>query len=142
MARKEMKPVSTAEHPIVFFDGSCVLCNRFVDWVLKRDHRKAFRFTPLQGETAANLLPPQSDDPATWAIALADEKGMHYQSDAALRIISRLGGPYRGVALLLWIPRIVRDRVYRLIASNRYRWFGRLEVCRIPTREERDQFLT
>lgn len=136
-----MKPVSTAEHPIVFFDGTCGLCNRFVDWVLKRDHQKAFRFTPLQGETAADLLPPQSNDPASWAIALADEKGTHYQSDAALRIISRLGGPYKGVALLLLIPRFIRDRVYMLIASNRYRWFGRLEVCRIPTHEERNQFL-
>lgn len=136
-----MKPVSKAEHPIVFFDGSCGLCNRFVDWVLKRDRRKAFRFTPLQGETAADLLPPQSSDPASWSIVLVDEKGTYYQSDAALRVISRIGGPYKWVALLLLIPRIVRDRVYRLVASNRYRWFGRVDVCRIPTHEERDQFL-
>ena len=133
--------IPQGEPPIVFFDGVCGLCNRFVTWVMNQDHEVIFRFAPLQAETARVSLPPQPINPAEWTIVLVDEAGIHHESDAIVRIVSRLGGVYRGAALLIWIPRLLRDRIYRLVAGHRYNWFGQLEACRVPTGEDRSRFL-
>jgi predicted DCC family thiol-disulfide oxidoreductase YuxK len=128
-------------HPIVFFDGVCVLCNGFVDRVLRADREGKLRFAPLQGETARALLPPLGDDPERWSVLYLDEEGLHERSDVSLRVWRRLGGAYRLLALLRFVPRPLRDAVYRLIARNRYRWFGKREACRLPTPAEAERFL-
>jgi len=133
--------IPKGRHPVVFFDGVCALCNRFVTGVMSEDREGIFRFAPLQGETARTWLPEQPHHPAEWSIVLVDEEGRHYQSDASLRIISRLGGFYRGAALFLWIPKLIRDQIYRIVASNRYGVFGKLDPCRVPTVDERNRFL-
>jgi predicted DCC family thiol-disulfide oxidoreductase YuxK len=128
--------------PIIFFDGVCALCNRTVNGILARDHDAQFRFAPIQGETAERFLPPLDDDPGTWSIVYVDETGVHRESDAAIRIARRLGGGLAGLlGLARIVPRALRDPVYRLIARNRYRWFGRRENCRVPTPTERERFL-
>jgi predicted DCC family thiol-disulfide oxidoreductase YuxK len=63
------------------------------------------------------------------------------ESDAALHILYRLGGVWRIPALLRWVPKGLRDWVYRLVAKNRYRLFGRLERCMVPTQELKERFL-
>jgi predicted DCC family thiol-disulfide oxidoreductase YuxK len=127
--------------PIVFFDGVCGLCNGSVDWLLERDHRAVLRFAPIQGETAARMLGAPGDDPAGWSMVLLDRTGRYERSDAAIRIARHLGGRWRWAGLLFIVPRGLRDAVYRWIARNRYRFFGRREACRVPTPAERDRFL-
>jgi len=129
------------EHPIVFFDGVCAMCNRFVDLVLRADKRDTFRFAPLQGETARRVLADLPPDPERWSMVYLDERGLHDQSDASLEVYRRLGGAWRLLAAARLIPRRLRDPLYRVIARNRYRWFGRRDSCRVPTEQERRRFL-
>jgi len=131
----------SSKHPIIFFDGVCVLCNGFVDRMLRADRRGIFRFAPLQGETARALLPPQDDDPLRWSLLYLDEHGVHVQSDASLQICRRLGGAWWWLSLLRFIPRPLRDAAYRIVVRNRYHWFGQRATCRVPSPAERARFL-
>src|SRR6185436_14502522 len=120
-----------ADHPIVFYDGDCGLCDRFVRWMLRRDRReRRYRFAPLQGETARRMIHVESG-----------HAGEHRRSTAALRAIAGLGGVWRGAGLLLLVPAALRDGVYRAVARHRYRWFGRAPACGAPSTDERGRFL-
>jgi predicted DCC family thiol-disulfide oxidoreductase YuxK len=129
------------DHPIIFFDGVCAMCDRFVSLIARVDRKRVFRFAPLQGETARRLLPPLGDDPQRWSMLYLDERGLHDQSEASLQVYRRLGGWAWPLSLLRFVPRLLRDPVYRVVARNRYRWFGRRDACRVPTPAEREQFL-
>lgn len=127
-------------HGIIYFDGVCGLCNRFVDFVLTRDREHRFRFAPLQGTTAAARFSPLGGA-APETILYEEGDRLYARSTAALRILSRLGGLWWIVSALRICPAVIRDAVYDWIARNRYGWFGRREACRIPTAEERAVFL-
>ncbi len=129
------------DYPIVFFDGECVLCNGFLDWMMAIDHQAQLRVAPLQGETATQLLPPLPHQPEDWSIYYLDEQGLYAQSDAVLRIMRRLGGIWEVLSWGEGIPQPVRDAVYRLVASNRYRLLGKRETCRLPSKAEKARFL-
>lgn len=139
-------PPRTNEPPIVFFDGVCNLCNRSVSWLLWLDakHRR-LRFAPLQGETAEQLFAhtgPLPADERSWSMLLWDHKGLHQRSDAALRVLWHLGGCCRVLSYVRFVvPRFLRDALYKCIARFRYSWFGKRDTCRLPTPEERAQFL-
>ncbi len=75
------------------------------------------------------------------SMLLWDGQGVHHKSEAALRSLEGLGGPWKLLRPLRFIPVFVRDAVYDFVAKNRYRWFGKRETCRLPTPEERDRFL-
>jgi predicted DCC family thiol-disulfide oxidoreductase YuxK len=127
-------------NPVVYFDGVCGLCNRFVDFGVRFDRQRRLRFAPIQGETAAQRL--RSDlatDPTT--IVLEENGNLRFRSDAILRILHHLGGGWRLLGVLRIIPRPLRDVIYDWIARNRYSWFGKRDTCRLPTPEERDAFL-
>lgn len=126
--------------PVVYFDGVCGLCNRFVDFLLRVDSQAILRFAPLQGETARRLLPPSLADELD-TMAFADRHGHALRSEAVLRILARLGGIWRLAGMLRIVPRPLRDWVYDAVARRRYRLFGRLPACRLPTPEERARFL-
>ena len=135
------QPEQEAPQPIVFFDGVCGLCNRFVDFVLPRDRGEVFRFAPLQGETARRLI-DRADIDSLKSILLCDGRSVHRQSTAVVRILHRLGGVWKIAAVALWlIPLPIRDHGYKLIARSRYRLFGKREACRLPTPAERRRFL-
>ncbi|MFQ5667425.1 MAG: thiol-disulfide oxidoreductase DCC family protein [Candidatus Binatia bacterium] len=129
------------ERPIIFFDGMCVMCNRFVDVILRADKRGVFQFAPLQGETARRLLPPLADDSCEWSVLYLDERGVHDQSDASLEIYRRLGSWWWLLSLVRLVPRCIRNPVYRMIARHRYQWFGKRDTCRLPSTAERARFL-
>lgn len=126
--------------PIVFFDGTCGLCNRSVDVLLRWDTKAVLRFAPLQGTTAQALLPVAQVRDLD-SLVLLDAHGMHLRSTAAIRAVEHLGGGWRGMALLRWIPGVLRDAVYGRVARHRYRWFGKKESCRLPSPAERERFL-
>lgn len=141
---------SEADRPtnVVFFDGVCGLCNRFVDFVLSRDRRGAIRFAPLQGETAKAVLSSEFRVPSAKTqtfdtIVWLDSSSCEFvRSAAAVRVLWRLGGVWSLIGWLLWlIPRPLRDVGYRLVAANRYRLFGKKETCRLPSPTERERFL-
>ena len=134
-----------SQQSIVFFDGVCGLCNRMVDFVLREDREETFLFAPLQGETFRRVAPdrPKPLNPESIAVLRrGPEKELLLQRSAAvLYILSKLPR-YRWLARIGQIfPTPVRDTVYRLIASRRYKIWGKRETCRLPTAEERARFL-
>jgi len=131
---------SETEHPIVYFDGVCGLCNRFVDLLLRVDTRDTLKFAPLQGDTAARRLAP-GEQTSLDSIILVDSRGRAYRSEAVLRILESIGGLWTLSRALRVIPRSIRDFAYDVVAGNRYQWFGRRSVCRVPTPQERPKFL-
>jgi predicted DCC family thiol-disulfide oxidoreductase YuxK len=131
--------MEVTDHPVLFFDGVCNLCNSSIDFVVRRDKKRRYRFAPLQGTTAAHAIPGQvlSFD----SFVLAENGQIYLRSTAALKVVAGLGGIWSFAKVLLWIPAPLRDVVYKVIAKNRYRWFGQKDTCRLPTPEERALFL-
>lgn len=137
-------PSATPEQPIVLFDGICNLCNGTVQFVIRRDRARRFRFAPLQSEAAARAcaqagVPIPGSDPGSMLLILGDR--VVDRSTAALQIARRLPFPWPLCAVFLLVPKVLRDLVYRVIARNRYRWFGKNESCMVPTPELRERFL-
>ncbi|MES2200517.1 MAG: DCC1-like thiol-disulfide oxidoreductase family protein [Chlamydiota bacterium] len=124
---------------IVFFDGVCGLCNRFVDFLLRHDKKKRLMFSPLQGVAIQK----------TKAASFANEQTLVFfkndlifvRSRAALEAIATLGGIWRLSKIFLIVPRAIRDGIYILIAKHRYQWFGKKDACRVPTPNEKSRFL-
>ena len=119
------------DHPTIIFDGVCNLCTVGVRFIISRDPRARFRFASAQSETGRRLL----------RLHLGDGQGVHLRSTAALRIAARLTWPWCWARVLLGVPAVLRDPVYRLVAATRYRVFGRREVCWVPTPALAERFL-
>jgi predicted DCC family thiol-disulfide oxidoreductase YuxK len=135
---------SPPAQPVVLFDGVCNLCNGAVQFIVDRDPRGTLRFASLQSEPAAELLRAHGKAPPTGdpdSVVLIEDGRVYESSGAALRIARHLRAPWGLLYALVIVPRFLRDAVYRFIARNRYRWFGKSEQCRIPTPELRARFL-
>ena len=136
-------PAPSAQHPVIFFDGLCGFCDGSIQFVLNRDRARHFRFSPLQSDFAARVLGPhgiQAGD--LHSIVVLDGTDVARESAAVVKILSRLGLPWRAVGTMFAIvPRPLRDAAYRLVARNRYRLAGRKSACRIPSPEERALFI-
>jgi predicted DCC family thiol-disulfide oxidoreductase YuxK len=127
---------------IVIFDGTCNFCNASVQFMIANDPAGYFRFAASQSDAGIAALRAGGRDPATVeSIVLIDGAGVHEHSDAALRIAAGLRLPWRALAVLQIVPRGLRDRVYDVVARNRYRWFGRRESCALPSPSVRTRFL-
>jgi len=144
-----LEPTSPADAapatPVVLFDGVCNLCNGWVRWVIDRDPDAVFRFASLQSQAARDAIRRAAaggtPDSLPDSIVLVDAEGLHTESDAVLRIFGRLGFPYALLGMGRAVPRPVRNAFYRLVATHRYRWFGRRETCAIPTPGIASRFL-
>jgi len=138
-----------ADHVIVLYDGVCGLCSRIVSFLLPRDRARRIHFAALQGPVAAELLrrhgqPPVDGDPQSIILVQApgtDRERLFYRSSAALRLARALPGAWPALSVLLAVPPLVRDWVYDRVANNRYRIFGRLDACTLPSPENRTRFL-
>lgn len=127
---------------IIVFDGVCALCNGWVRFLLRHDREQRYRFAAMQGEQGRALLSAHGLDPDDPMSFLLIEAGQAWtDTDAIARVLVGLGGVWRVAAILRWLPRALRDPLYRLIARNRYRLFGRYEHCLLPTLEQRARFL-
>lgn len=133
--------------PLVLYDGHCALCNGLIRLLVRVDRSRQLRFAPLQGTTARKIPDlPEVDETAPESILFVKnpdsaEPDVRERSDAVLDIFRELGGPWRLLDVFRMVPRGARDAVYRWIARNRYRWFGRYESCPMPPPEARNQFL-
>jgi predicted DCC family thiol-disulfide oxidoreductase YuxK len=130
------------EHPVVLFDGVCNLCNGAVQFLIARDPADRLRFAALQSERAKRMLAAcGATVPLPDSMALIERGRVYLRSEAALRIARKLRFPWPTLYLLMLAPRAVRNAIYDWIARNRYRWFGRREVCMLPSPELRRRFL-
>lgn len=127
---------------LILFDGVCNFCNYWVTFAIKRDRKNKLKFTPLQGETAKQLLPQFHIDPSSLSSVIFIDNGKVYtQSSAAIQICKHLDGGWKLFYGLIIIPKFFRDFLYNIIARNRYKWFGKKESCLIPTAELKERFL-
>jgi predicted DCC family thiol-disulfide oxidoreductase YuxK len=126
---------------VILYDGVCVFCSRWIRFVIARDKQKRFRFTPIQsayGTRLAQAFGIDPDDPDTNAVVHGGKA--HLKSDAALTVLSNLSG-WGWTRALFAVPKPLRDAVYGLVARNRYRIFGRYDVCFVPNAELRKRVL-
>lgn len=128
---------------IILFDGLCNLCNGSVIFVLRWEREPIFQFASIQSEAGQRLL-ERCGLPSNFleAVVYLENGRSHLGSTAALRIGRRLAFPWSILASLgLLVPRFIRDRVYNQIARHRYKWFGKREVCMVPTGSLKARFL-
>ena len=135
-------------NPIVLYDGVCGLCNRLVQFLLKHDREGRLRFASLQSDFAAKVLGRHGFDPKDLDTVHVvenydqpDERVLQ-RSDAILRAGRELGGFWSASSSISKIvPRPLRDVVYKLVATNRYRMFGKFDACMLPDPSQRSRFL-
>lgn len=135
-------PAFPDDRPIIIFDGLCVLCSRFVAFVLRQDKRRRFRLLTAQsplGEALYRHFGLNAPDYDTYLL-LVDGHVLQ-KSDAALRIARELGPPWSWSHAFAMLPRSWRDAAYDLVARNRIRWFGARQSCCAPTAADAERFL-
>ena len=124
---------TSSPHGLILFDGMCVLCSRGCSFVSKRDRRGYFRFVPMQlaeGRPLAEQIGVNPDRPDSFAFVANGQA--YVKSEAVLRIARELPR-WQWTWLFHFIPRVIRDAIYDLVARNRYHWFGRRDVCILPS---------
>ncbi|TGJ99630.1 thiol-disulfide oxidoreductase DCC family protein [Leptospira semungkisensis] len=129
---------------ILLFDGVCNLCNGTVNLLLDLDTKRRLKYASLQSEFARNLILEHHLEEETRgidSILFWDGARIYSKSNAVLKIASSLGGIWRIFGLGYLVPGWIRNKIYDLVAKNRYRWFGRQEACRMPTPELKDRIL-
>lgn len=137
--------VPAARGPVVLFDGVCNLCQGSVQWMIARDKAERLRFASLQSEAGKKLLAQHGIDAPEGdpdSILFVEAGKVYDRSEAVLRMSRHLSLPWRLGGVFLVLPRFLRDPLYKYIARNRYRWFGKTEVCWMPTPALRQRFLT
>lgn len=127
----------------VYFDGTCNLCNGFVDFLIRRDTRRVLRYASQQGPAFAALVArhPEVASVDTMLAHVAEGDRLFLKSDAVLATVGFLPAPWPLLRVLRVVPRFVRNAVYDWVARNRYRLFGRRETCRLPSPQEKELFL-
>jgi predicted DCC family thiol-disulfide oxidoreductase YuxK len=135
-------------HPVLLYDGVCGLCNRFVQFILRRDRNAIFRFASLQSAIAARILTRHGANPTdldTVYVVVDHELPNEYllsRSDAVLFVLTQLGAFWRAAASLLQLlPQFLRDPAYNSVARHRYRIFGRTDACTLPRDADHSRFL-
>lgn len=131
--------------PIVIYDGVCLLCSRWIRFLLKHDQTDRYLFAAMQSDSGRSLLTSHGLDPDSPYSMLLVEHGKGYTDTAAIARVLR-GLPQRRWhwlgAIILATPQRFRDGAYRLVARHRYRLFGRSEQCFIPTPAQRARFIS
>ena len=124
---------------VMYFDGYCGLCNSVVDKFMVLDREGVLRYSPLQGETAKSQLSPEDVNDLSSVVVVKNGK-TYRRSDAVVVALEAIGKTAMAKTLQA-VPRPIRDFGYGIVASNRYRIFGKKDACRLPTPEERARFL-
>jgi predicted DCC family thiol-disulfide oxidoreductase YuxK len=130
------------DKPIVIFDGTCVLCSAFAQFVLKHDGRRQFRLLPAQTPLGAALYVHYELDPMNYETNILLEDGnAWFKSEGSIRMFERLGFPWSMVAVWRVMPHALREAMYNMVARNRLRWFGVRDACMLSTSGHDDRFL-
>jgi predicted DCC family thiol-disulfide oxidoreductase YuxK len=135
------------QHILILYDGVCGLCNAFVNFLLRHDDQDRFRFAALQSELGREVVERNGGDPNEVSTVYfvegvgSDAEAVRTRGKAALYAVDQLGGAWRILALLRFLPAFLLNIGYRLVARFRYRLFGKLDACPVPDPEVRAKFL-
>lgn len=133
--------ITSNTNPVILFDGVCNLCNSSVQFVIKHDPKKQFRFASIQGDYGQQVL-KQFDSPPNSlnSFILFKDQQIYTHSTGALMVAKQLSGAWPLLYAFIIIPPFIRNAVYQFIANNRYKWFGKKESCAIPSPELKSLF--
>lgn len=131
-----------SETNVILFDGYCTLCTGLIRFVLKEDKEMVFQFASQGSVMGKSLLDGcEGGMDLAESIVLVMDEGCWVKSDAVLNILNSLPGPWALGSIFRLVPRPIRDWIYDGIASNRYRWFGRRDVCMLSIAGYEDRFI-
>jgi predicted DCC family thiol-disulfide oxidoreductase YuxK len=136
-------PPFADDKPVIVFDGHCVLCSGFAQFVIRRDPQRRFRLLAAQSPLGTALYRHYGLDPVEYESNLLVADGRVWlKSEGSLRILGLLGRPWSWLAAAgRLLPLRLRDALYAIVARNRLRWFGRREICFLPAAADADRFL-
>jgi len=127
---------------VVLYDGVCNLCNDSVKFIIQRDPAAKFSFAPMQEAAGHELLRQHGLEHLDLSTFVLIREGRAYlRSSAWLQIVGDLDGAWPVLTVFRIVPRFIRDAVYDFIGKRRYRWFGKQEMCLVPTADTRKRFL-
>jgi predicted DCC family thiol-disulfide oxidoreductase YuxK len=134
---------SDSHNAIILFDGVCNFCNSSINFVIRHDKKKYFKFATLQSSFAKELLQElETLAPPMDSLVLIENNKLFKRSTAVLNIAKKLDGAYFFLSVFFILPRFIRDHVYFFVAKKRYKWFGKKEACMIPTEEVKERFIS
>jgi predicted DCC family thiol-disulfide oxidoreductase YuxK len=137
-----MKTISVVPQNVVLFDGVCNLCNGAVNFLIDIDHQQKLHFASLQSDFGQRVLQAQGLDTFQFdSFVFLQGTQFYTRSRAALEVARTLGGFWQLAYGFMLVPSFIRDGVYNLVSRYRYRWFGKLEACRVPTLALKARFL-
>ena len=125
---------------LLFFDGVCSMCNGVINFMMAEDKNHTLRYASLQGKTAEEKVDPKYLKQLNSMVYLQGDK-IYTESDGIIHALAAIGGLSKLILILKIFPKFIRDKVYAFVAANRYKWFGKHDVCRMPTPEEREKLL-
>ncbi len=125
---------------LLFFDGVCSMCNGLINFMMAEDRNDSLQFASLQGETAKAQVDSKYLENLNSIVFQTGDK-TYVESDGVIHALASIGGMYKLVLVFKIVPKFIRDKIYALISANRYKWFGKKDLCRMPSPEERDKLL-
>ena len=129
-------------HPIILFDGVCNFCNTSINFIIRQDKKKVFRFAALQSGAGKEFLEKYNLPKDYLESFILIDKGKVYKSSTAgLRMYNKLPWYWKWLQVFWIVPKFIRDGVYNVIAKNRYKWFGKKEECMIPNEDVKNRFI-
>lgn len=141
-----MNAVSPIPERLILFDGVCAVCDASMKWIMEHDPQGLFHYAPLQGDTAAEVLArhpelPESLDSIVFVDRTHGDERVSWYSSAVLEVTGHLGAPWSLARMFYLVPAFIRDFLYRAFASIRYRVFGKIDSCRLPSESEAARML-
>ena len=134
--------VTMEEKPIILFDGVCNFCNASVNFLIKQDKKSVFRFAAFQSKAGKQLAEKYNfPDNDFQSFILIDKGKAYYRSTAGLKVYGKLAWHWKWTQIFWIVPKFLRDAVYKYVARNRYKWFGKKDECMIPSARVRNRFL-
>ncbi|MEO7312484.1 MAG: thiol-disulfide oxidoreductase DCC family protein [Chitinophagaceae bacterium] len=134
--------MTDTNQPVVLFDGVCNLCSSAVQFIIKHDKKKQFRFASLQSHFGQKILNENNLSPTDLSSFILLENGKIYTKSAgALRVVKELNAAWPLLYGFTIVPPFIRNGVYNWVAKNRYKWFGKQEACWLPTPELKARFI-
>ena len=130
------------DKPVIVFDGHCVLCSGFANFVIRHDRKNRLRMTAAQSPLGEALYAHYGLKPDDYSTNLLLENGsVREKSDGTMAMFAYLGWPWKALSIGRALPRSLADAGYNLIARNRLRWFGQREQCYLPPPDAAERFL-
>lgn len=126
---------------IILFDGVCNLCNKLVLFLIKHDKNCVFQFSPLQTSAGEKLIHQYHLLNDNKSVILIKDGIVFYKSDAIIEIAKKMTGWPQLLKYGYLFPKFLRDRIYDLIAKNRYYLFGKQASCPIPSADVKKRYL-